>query len=116
MDVEGGCYCGAIRYSATGDPLSRGMCYCRACQHVASPGPNVILGMPAAGFNYTRGTPRQFARSDLDRPTTREFCPTCGTHLTSLSPRLPGGVLIKAGTLDDPSVVGMPQVAIHTAE
>jgi hypothetical protein len=24
-----------------------------------------------------------FTRSDLDRPVTREFCETCGTHLTT---------------------------------
>lgn len=116
MDIQGGCYCGAIRYVATGEPISRGMCFCRECQHVASAGPNVVLAMPAAGFRYTMGEPARFARSDLAAPATREFCPTCGTQLLTLSPRAVGAVLIKAGTLDDPSLVGMPQFAIHTAE
>jgi hypothetical protein len=47
---------------------------------------------------------------------TREFCPECGTHLASKPPGLPGAVLLKVGTLDDPSVFGAPQVPIFTID
>jgi hypothetical protein len=47
---------------------------------------------------------------------TREFCPDCGTHLLSRGYGLPGAVLIKVGTLDDPSVYGGPQMVIHMAD
>jgi len=38
----------------------------------------VTLGMPTSGFTYVQGTPKQFRRSDLDSPVTREFCGECG--------------------------------------
>lgn len=116
MKVEGGCYCGAVRYEAEGDPLFKGLCYCRECQHVAGGSPNVVMGMPGTGFRYTKGEPKQFTRSDLESPATREFCGACGTHLLTRSPALPGAVLLKVGSLDDPSVFGMPQMAIFTGE
>lgn len=112
MELEGGCYCGAIRYHAGGEPMFNAQCHCRECQYIAGGSPNVFMVMPAAEFSYTRGTPKAFARSDLDNPVTREFCAECGTHLVTRSPNLPGGVIVKVGTLDDPSQYPGPQVAI----
>lgn len=115
MEVEGGCYCGAVRYKAVGEPLFKGQCHCRECQYISGGAPNLVLGMPAAGFAYTKGAPKAFTRSDLERPVTREFCPDCGTHILSRAPALPAA-LIKVGTLDDPSVFGGPQMVIFTMD
>jgi len=112
MKVEGRCYCGAVRYVAEGDPLFKGQCHCRECQYISGGSPNVVMGMPEAGFQYTGAAPKAFRRSDLEAPATREFCGECGTHILSRAPALPGAVLLKVGTLDDPSVFGMPQMAI----
>ena len=65
MKVQGGCYCGAVRYRATGEALMRAQCHCRECQYITGGGPNMFLAMPIAGFKYTKGTPKQFARADL---------------------------------------------------
>jgi len=116
MTIEGGCYCGAVRYRAEGEPGFKGQCHCRECQYLSGGHPNVIMAMPEAGFTYTRGAPKPFRRSDLDNPVTREFCPECGTHLLSKAPGLPGTVLLKVGTFDDPSVYGGPQMAIYTVD
>lgn len=116
MKLEGGCYCRAVRYQATGDALLRAQCHCRECQYISGGQPNVIIGMPEAGFSYTKGSPKAFRRKDLAKPVTREFCPECGTHLVSRAPGLPGAVLIKVGTLDDPSAFGRPQMAIFTID
>ncbi len=116
MAIEGGCYCGAIRYAIEGDPMFKGQCHCRECQYISGGSPNLTMGVPQAGFRYTKGEPRRFTRSDLDKPVTREFCGECGTHLVSLAPTLPGAALLKIGTLDDPSVFGAPQMAIYTID
>jgi hypothetical protein len=71
--------------------------------------------MPPAGFRYTKGKPKQFSRRDLENAVTREFCGECGTHLVTRRPGLPA-VILKAGTLDDPSVFGSPQMAIFTID
>jgi hypothetical protein len=115
MHLEGGCYCGAVRYQADGDPLFKGFCYCRECQHIAGGSANVVLGMPAGGFAYTQGSPKSFTRSDIENPVTREFCPDCGTHLSSRVPGLPAA-LLKVGTLDDPSLFDGPDMVIFTVD
>ncbi len=116
MEVEGGCYCGAVRYKATGDPGMKVQCHCRECQYIAGGSPNVVMGMPEDGFAYTQGAAKAFQRKDLENPVTREFCAECGTHLVTKSPTLPGAVLIKVGTFDDPSVFEGPQVAIFLSD
>jgi hypothetical protein len=116
MKIEGGCYCGALRFAANGDPMFKGQCHCRECQYISGGHPNVVMGMPASGFAYTKGSPKGFRRSDLDKPVTREFCPECGTHILTRAPGLPGAVLLKVGTFDDPSLFGAPQMAIFTID
>jgi hypothetical protein len=71
--------------------------------------------MPIPGFKYTKGTPKGFARKDLERPVTREFCPECGTHVVTKPQGFPA-VIIKVGSLDDPKLFGMPNVAIYTCD
>jgi hypothetical protein len=116
MEIEGGCYCGALRYRSEGDPIFKIQCHCRECQYISGGAPNMTLGMPEAGFAYTQGTPKQFQRKDLEAPVTREFCADCGTHILSRAPSLPGVLLFKVGTLDDPAVFEGPQVVIYTCD
>lgn len=115
MKLEGGCYCGALRYKAEGDPLFKGQCHCRECQYISGGSVNVTMAMPEAGFSYTKGSPRQFKRTDLDNPVIREFCAECGTHTVSRAPGMPA-VMLKVGTLDDPSAFGGPQIAIYLCD
>ena len=116
MELEGGCYCGAVRYRTEGDAMFKGQCHCRECQYGSGGSPNIVMAMPESGFSYTKGKPAAFRRSDLDNPVTREFCAACGTQLISKAPSLPGAMLIKVGTLDDPSAFGQPQMAIFTID
>ena len=71
--------------------------------------------MPSDGFRYTKGTPKKFTRTDLERAVTREFCAECGTHVLTRRPGLPA-VILKVGTLDDPGLFGTPQMAIYTVD
>ena len=116
MTVEGGCYCGALRYRAEGDAILKAQCHCRECQYISGGSPNVTMGMPEAGFAYTKGTPKAFRRKDLTTPVTREFCGECGTHILSKAPALPGVVLFKVGTFDSPASFEGPQMAIFLCD
>lgn len=115
MKIEGGCYCGGLRYVAEGDPMMRAQCHCRECQYISGGSPNVIVAMPLDGFKYTKGEPKQFARTDLERPVTREFCPDCGTHILTRAKGFPA-VILKVGTFDDPKLFGGPEMAIFTID
>ncbi|GLQ87488.1 GFA family protein [Dyella flagellata] len=115
MKFEGGCYCGAVRYVAEGEPVLKGECYCRECQYISGGAPQLFLALPANTFGYTQGTIKAYSRSDLEQPVTREFCPECGTHLVTRRPDMPL-VILKVGTLDQPTLFGKPQMAIYTCD
>ena len=42
MRLEGGCYCGAVRFVTEGDPVMKAQCVCRECAHITGGGPNVF--------------------------------------------------------------------------
>jgi hypothetical protein len=115
MKLEGGCYCGELRYVAEGEPTLKAQCHCRECQYISGGAPNMFMLMPPEGFRYTKGTPKQFTRSDLDDAVTREFCPECGTHVLTRRPGL-HAIVLKVGTLDDPGQFGGPKMAIYTID
>ena len=99
--MEGGCYCGKIRYAVSERPILKAQCHCRECQYISGGGPNFFMTVPSTGFAYLQGRPKTFTRQDLERPVTREFCDACGTHLTTVL-RTMGLTVVKAGTLDQP--------------
>ncbi len=115
MKLEGRCYCGNIHYVAEGEPMLQAQCHCRECQYITGGAENLFVIVPAAGFRYTEGEPKRFARSDLETPATREFCGACGTHLTT-RPHDPNMVIVKVGTLDDPAAFEGPQMVIWTKD
>jgi hypothetical protein len=93
VKLEGGCYCGSLRYLAEGEPTLKAQCHCRECQYISGGSPNMFMLMPPDGFSYTKGTPKQFTRSDLEQAVTREFCAECGTHILTRRPGLSALVL-----------------------
>ena len=116
MNITGHCYCGALRYESTGDPVFQAQCHCRECQYISGGHPNLVMAMPEAGFRYTQGAAKQFRRKDLPHPVTREFCAECGTHVVSRASALPGTVMLKVGTFDDPSLFAGPKMIIFTVD
>ena len=95
MAIEGGCYCGEIRYISENPAQAQLQCHCRECQYISGGYPNAIMVVPEEGFLFTKGTPASFAREDLERPVTRFFCGTCGTAIGTRSPARPGSFIIK---------------------
>jgi hypothetical protein len=112
----GGCYCRALRYEAVGPVIMKAQCHCRECQYFSGGSPNLFMGLSASTFRYVQGAPKSFARTDLEKPVTREFCVDCGTHVCSRRPGLESAVILKIGTLDDPSVFRGARAAIYTID
>jgi hypothetical protein len=115
MAFEGGCYCRKVRYVAEGKPSLKAQCHCRQCQYISGGAPNMFMLMAPEDFRYVSGAPKTFTRSDIENAVTREFCADCGTHLATRRPGTPF-VILKVGTLDDPSLYGGPKMAIFTCD
>ncbi len=115
MKLEGGCYCGQIRYNFEGEPQGSVQCHCRECQYITGGNPNLVMILPKSEFAFTQGEPKSFTRSDIDNAVTRHFCPNCGTAIGTSSKSLPDAIIIKVGTLDDASFY-KPNMAIFTKD
>ena len=112
MAIEGGCFCGELRYAIESGEYLTANCHCTMCRH-ASGAPEVAwFSVPPGALRFVSGEPQRFKSSEH---ATRSFCPDCGTHLVTRRPGLPA-VIVKVGTLDDPSVFGGPQMAIFTED
>lgn len=116
MTMTGGCYCGALRYEISGEIPMRALCLCRTCQKISGGAGNLFIGIKASAFRYTHGEPRRFAREGADTPPTREFCGECGVHVAARSPKVPDGLVVKVGTLDDPTVFEGPKMVFWTQD
>ena len=115
MKIVGGCYCGAVRYEINGEPQASLQCHCRECQYISGGNTALLMIFPLEGFQLVSGEMKQFRRPDLERPVTRHFCENCGTGIASETPNRPDSIVVKVGTLDDPSIF-KPAVAIYTCD
>lgn len=115
MQIEGGCYCGDIRYTFDGDVAGTMQCHCRECQYITGGHPNVFAMVSQDGFSYTQGEPDSYTRNDFEGAVTRYFCSNCGTAIGTHAPSAPGMMVIKTGTMDDPSFF-KPALAIFTKD
>lgn len=112
--IEGGCNCGAIRYKIEGKPVVVAQCHCKNCQRQSGSAFSVNLMVRADGVTTT-GTPTAYRDTDTfsGNAVTRKFCATCGSPIFSELADGNGMVIVKAGTLDDPTPFA-PAVSVWT--
>jgi hypothetical protein len=85
--LEGGCFCGFVRYRVSAEPTCETNCHCSICRRTTGAAFVTWFTVPPAAFAFTTGSPARFRSSDH---ATRSFCPRCGTQLTFASTRAPG--------------------------
>lgn len=112
--LTGQCLCGGIRYEVAGRPLFSAICHCRHCQRAGGTAFSLVAGVPEAAFHQSGETRVYHDTSEGGRPVERHFCGTCGSPVLSRILPLPGVVLLKAGTIDDPGVIE-PSVEVFCA-
>ncbi|KAK3704852.1 hypothetical protein LTR37_013543 [Vermiconidia calcicola] len=101
----GTCICGAIKIAYTGSPTYIALCHCnddRKMSNVAT------YQVPEEAFTLAAGEPRVYTMvSDFGREIRSHFCATCGTTLyrTGGTPNVKGMIGIRAGVLDDQSIL-----------
>jgi hypothetical protein len=115
MELRGGCLCGDVRYEFSGEPYRRFVCHCRDCQRSGGSMFHAGVAVPRAGFKLTQGVLSTYESSaDSGRSIQRKFCPRCGSGVWNEPAVWPDYVVIRIGTLDEPSAIS-PSAEFYSA-
>jgi hypothetical protein len=113
MPIVGGSLCGAVRYTATAEPIACRLCWCRDCQYFAAGSATVNVVFPAAAISLSGPLRDYLSVADSGNRMHRQFCERCGTPVASSSEARPHLMILRAGTLDDPELA-RPSLTIWT--
>lgn len=114
MTITGGCLCGAVRYTIEADaPLTVRQCWCRVCQHLGAGSGTVNAVFQKEALTVSGPLTDYVSTADSGSIMHRRFCARCGTPVFSEAEPRPHLVIVRAGTLDDPSLA-KPQEIIWT--
>jgi len=97
--IEGGCYCSAVRYAASGKCTNTMVCHCRTCRRVAASPVVAWVTFAKSGFRFAKGLPKEFKSS---AQVVRTFCGDCGAPLTYRHDSYVDSLDITTCSLDDP--------------
>ncbi len=109
--LEGGCFCGAVRYRMGGTPWHLTHCHCTMCRRLGAAAFVTWATVRAADFTIVRGTPARLASSAR---AERTFCGRCGTPLTFRLDASPDEIDVTVCSLDDPGAL-VPEDHTQTA-
>ena len=100
--VEGGCFCGAVRYEVRAVPREVSHCHCGMCRRVSGAAVVTWATYPSEAVRFVRGTPAELHSSP---PVTRTFCGACGTPMTWCSREEPEWIDVTVGSMDAPEAM-----------
>ncbi len=105
--ASGSCLCGHIEYEYHGQIGPSSYCHCVDCRKVTGSAFLVSIRLDYSHLKIVSGNQtKSYSKiSDSGNEIIREFCPICGSPLFTFSQSHPDCVWIKAGSLDDPSIV-----------
>jgi hypothetical protein len=110
-DIEGGCFCGRLRYSAGEEPLVRAICHCRSCRR-ASGGPSVAWVTFARQAVTITGEASRYSSSP---GVEWMFCGNCGTLVAYCRDSRAGEIDLTTASLDAPDALA-PTIEIWTQD
>jgi len=101
--IEGGCLCGAVRYSSEDQPLATSICHCKHCQKQAGTAFSVVMAVFRFGLKIEGDLTTYEDTGESGQPVLRKFCGKCGSPILSDVAAVQDVLFLKAGTLDDTS-------------
>lgn len=103
--LKGQCLCGQFSYESSAEPVATMVCHCKNCQRQSGAAFSVNVIVPADSLT-TKGELKRFDdKADSGNIVVREFCAACGSPIFSRPSVNEAIAIIKAGTLDDTSMV-----------
>ncbi len=113
MTITGQCLCGKVSYKIEGELQMSGVCHCKNCQRQAGSAFSVLFAVGDDQIEIDGDLTTYDDHSDSGNVVHRHFCGTCGSPVKTSLPIQPGQTFIKAGTLDDTSILE-PQIHFWT--
>ena len=80
-EITGGCICGALTYTAKGDPVRMGQCHCKHCQRASGTGHMSLAFFKKEDVSINGDFTEYAAEADSGNHNIRAFCPTCGSRV-----------------------------------
>jgi hypothetical protein len=103
QEVRGSCLCGQVHYSANAEPALVAVCHCKHCQKQAGTAFSLVVGVPKSAMSIQGRLKTYHDTGDSRQSVLRNFCPECGSPITSDLAVMPDLTFIKSWTLDDTS-------------
>jgi hypothetical protein len=102
LPINGGCFCGAVRYAIDKQPFAQANCHCRSCQHATGGAYAPVLLVPTKSLKVDGEYKEYMAKGDSGHDVARAFCGQCGTTIFAHTTRVKGMRPVYAITLDNP--------------
>jgi hypothetical protein len=109
---KGSCFCGAVEFEVSGQPVAMGYCHCASCRHWSAGPVNAFTLWKPEALKVTRGT-EAIGTYNKTPISFRKWCKQCGGHLFSEHPTL-GLVDVFAAMI--PTLAFEPSVHVNYQE
>lgn len=80
MTYQGSCFCGAVQFTVTGEPVATGYCHCDSCRSWSAAPVNAFTLWKPEAVRIARGADNIGTFNKTPR-SQRQWCKTCGGHL-----------------------------------
>jgi hypothetical protein len=84
---NGNCFCGAVEFEVSGQPVGMGYCHCASCRHWSAGPVNAFTLWKPEALKVTRGA-ELIGTYNKTPISFRKWCKQCGGHLFSDHPTL----------------------------
>jgi hypothetical protein len=108
----GKCFCGAVEFTVSGDPLVMGYCHCDSCRHWSGGPVNAFTLWKPESVLITKGV-NNIGTFNLTDRSFRKWCKTCGGHLFTEHPQM-GVIDVYAAII--PELPFKPALHLHYQE
>ncbi|KAI1087295.1 Mss4-like protein [Rostrohypoxylon terebratum] len=99
---QGSCFCGKVRISVEGEPITTVLCHCLDCRKITGSAFSTNRLTPGSGFKLLSGEPKTISKiGDSGNEIVSHFCGDCGSTLWRDGKTFGDNKVIKAGVLDD---------------
>ncbi|CAN8096397.1 unnamed protein product [Discula destructiva] len=115
MVLNGGCYCGAVRYTIRPSalPTAHNFCHCRTCQRISGSAFLPFIGFPASQVQVSSNPPDALKTFPTSNFADRQFCAVCGSTLNMRYHANKDRVSLAVASFDDESTSLLPKPTQH---